>query len=387
MAFVVASIILLGVGMLVACSQNDDKYRVDIFVYATSDEYGGSLSNNTEKLLKDAGYNVQLHDAEWNPDKQMTQIEDALTRGTNLMLVALADYANGTTVATKAKEAGIKVIFFIREPYDSGTNGIPNQNGLTLDNTLFVGARNGVAGNMQGELLVDSLTTEGSPYYIEKELDDEDNEKEITINYILLRGDVGNPAADARSNNVIAKANELLSKSGRKIKLNAIESYDAKWNDANARKFMDDWFADSKNGVQKPSATDNAGKLNLVIGNSDALVTAAIDSLTASKDFNNGNIGKSILTIGMDADIKGKQYIESDRLGATLSLDSNFNAKIIVEMVKNISAGGDEASMKQQLEALSQEDKKEIIVSNHVSGTTINGDRVVEFDYEKYGVK
>jgi len=357
-AILIAGLLAVGAFGLIGCTTTDD-FRVDAFVYSRQDEYADVLAGELENTLKD-GIKLTVHDAEWSGDKQMSQIESVLARGTDLMLVALRDYTMGPQVANMAAEKGIQVIFYTREPYDDNMNTITDHK-----NTAFVGLRNDVAGQLQGELLAHYLTDENSPYKVENG---------TTVNYIMFRGNVGNPAADERTSNTISKANELLQ--GTDIVLHPlVQDVDTAWMDAEAHDSMETLLG--QYSASRPQDGGDNGEINLILGNSDALTLGAINALQGTQQWNMGDLEQSILALGMDASTPGKQAIENKYMAATIEGDIKFNAQILARMVKNVMDGEVEQGMvKGLVEDLSQEGVagKEVFVEG----------RMVGFDFTKW---
>ncbi|MCL2599480.1 MAG: substrate-binding domain-containing protein [Firmicutes bacterium] len=333
-AMLVASLMLVGVFAFVGCDKKAEAdFVVDVFVYADSDEYGFDLSRTIEGMIKteykDISVEVNHHDANWDGATQTRQIDDALTRGTDLLVVALQEYTSAESVAKKAKDNGINVIFFVREPYDNASF-----NGLTgNDNAIFVGLENEDGGNQQGEQIFEALTSEGSQYKVQ----DGTEENPTYVNYLMFRGNVGNPAADARSANSVAKANQLLA--DRNIVLQKYDTdseVDVAWFDGAVK----EWLADKTDYEYASATSGNDGKVNLIIGNSDALTIGAIDTL-ADKGVNTGDSNQktSIPMFGFDASKFGKEYIKNGRMTATLIGEYDYFASTVLQVVKNSKDG------------------------------------------------
>jgi methyl-galactoside transport system substrate-binding protein len=335
------ALLIVGVGALVACTDNKDVFKVDVFIYDTVDEYGAKLS---EQIQKQAEKNPKVKVTIYNGDyfttfdaaKQLQQIDDVLSSGTDLIFVALGDYASAPNVAKKANDKGVQVIFGIREPFKTDQEYAAIL-GEDNPNTAFVGLsdidrqHNIGSGSLQGELIAKYLT-EGK-YKVEDG---------TVVNYIQFRGNLGNPAADRRSEHSIKRAKELLI--DRNITLNAIEEdQDVFWSGDEAKDRMKGFL---ESGLEAGRATSgNNGKVNLILANSDDMVIGAINAL-ADYDINTGKDGDdSIITIGMDALTNGKEYIGQGRLTATLQANVEFNATIIVEMIANAIGGKTGAGM------------------------------------------
>jgi len=362
-AIVIAGLLVFSVLGLVACKR-DARFRVDIFLHSSMDEYSYELSMSVQKTLSnDMNINAQFHDALWDSNQQETEIKDILNKGTNLLIIGIINYASADNIAALAKEKGVKVIFFVREVYSDTLNTIPNN-----DNTVFVGSRNDVAGDMQGELIADYLTMDNlsngdkNPYKVEDD---------TTINYVLLRGATGNQSADIRTKRVIDTANRLLQEQGNNIVLKAVKDpIDCEWDGGKAQQEMTDLLM--LQAVQKPTSGDN-GKINMVIGNNDDLACGAIDAMSSSQyNYNKGDLNNTILAFGMDASTKGKGYVQQNRMAATLELDVQYHSDLITKVVQNIVDGKEKDDMVADVQSV--RDDKQVFVDG----------RIVLFDYTKY---
>lgn len=380
LAVVLSCLLAFGTFGLIACVSNEAKFQVDVFIYNRIDEYGDELA---KEIVKQVGAKAQvnIHDGETFDDadgKQAQQIENVLNSGTDLIIAALADYSIAERVAQQAQAKGVQVIFSIREPYtESNANALEN-----FDNTSFVGIQNDVAGILQGQLVAKYLT-EGR-YRVEEG---------TTVNYIQFRGDNGNPAADARSKNVIEQANLLLSE--KNITLNPIEadsgtnvdntSIDVAWNgdfgDTSARGRLEAILNSRGVGLASKEENDN---INMIIGNSDDIAIGAITALQ-TKDWNKGNLDKTIPVFGMDALTNGKQYVKDGMLTATLEADLSFNAKILTQMINNVINGAKVAKDTiKDLDQLTDSTKpgNTVIMGGKVGNKTL--ENIIGLDYFPY---
>ncbi len=110
-----------------------------------------------EGLLKDAGYETSLQYADNKVDQQITQIENMVNQGADVLVIASIDGTALAPTLQQAADQGIKII-----AYDRLINDTPNVDYYaTFDNY-------GV-GKMQGEFIVDALKldTEAGPFNLE----------------------------------------------------------------------------------------------------------------------------------------------------------------------------------------------------------------------------
>lgn len=112
---------------------------------------------NMKKLLEEKGYEVELQYAENKVDSQISQIENMITKGAKVLVVAAIDGSALTTVLDSAKQDGIPVIAYDR--LIMNTDAIDYY--ATFDNYLV--------GKLQGQYIVDALDLENNdgPFNLE----------------------------------------------------------------------------------------------------------------------------------------------------------------------------------------------------------------------------
>ena len=100
---------------------------------------------NMEAQLKEAGYEVDLQYASNDIPTQVSQIENMITEGVDVLVIASIDGSSLGTVMSQAKEAGIPVIAYDRLIMDSDAVSYY----ATFDNYMV--------GTKQGEYIRDNL--------------------------------------------------------------------------------------------------------------------------------------------------------------------------------------------------------------------------------------
>lgn len=107
--------------MLVGCSGGSDEgssdgdkkeggKKIGITIQNLNNAYWAGVMGKLETLLKDAGYDVTLVDCEENSGTQVSQIENFITSGVDLIMVHPTDAEAVEGVCGEALEAGIKVM-------------------------------------------------------------------------------------------------------------------------------------------------------------------------------------------------------------------------------------------------------------------------------------
>lgn len=301
---------------LAGCNKDDGKFKVDVFLYQASDPYIGSVRTAIENLLGDLDdVSFTIHDGQNQLENQNTQIDNAIARGTDLLVVNIVEPGAGQTVVNKAKDAKLPIIFFNREVDDSVIN--------SYDQAVFVGTDPDEAGIMQGQMIADLLLENFEKYDL-----NDDNK----ISYVMLRANLDNAEANGRTKYSVVETNRILEEAG-KAKLRQIgEDYNAEWDAAKAKEAMDTWLNSNPFNSDDP--------IELVIANNDDMALGAIQSLN-TRGYNTGNDDKFIPVVGVDAIQTAVAAIAAGKMSGSIKQDADAMAACIVEFVKDIRDGND----------------------------------------------
>lgn len=107
---------------------SDDEVRIGITIQSLQNDYWAGVMEKLEELMKAEGYAYTLIDCEDNSATQISQIENFITTGCDLIMVHPSDPDAVETVCGEALDAGIKVICW-DDPMENTTAN------LVLDNT------------------------------------------------------------------------------------------------------------------------------------------------------------------------------------------------------------------------------------------------------------
>lgn len=152
------AVLASGLGMM-SCKKGNQVAKVGVSMPTKSLQRWNQDGSNMEAELKAAGYAVDLQYANNDIAMQTSQIENMLSRGDNILVVAAIDGSALKGVLDTAKKQGVKVIAYDRL--------IMNSDAITYYATFD----NYKVGTIQGTYLVDSLKlkerTPDNPAYIE----------------------------------------------------------------------------------------------------------------------------------------------------------------------------------------------------------------------------
>lgn len=299
---------------LAACNDGGDaggkppeKHRplVGLFLFNAKDAYIRSVSMPLCQRLFGA-VELNVHDADNDPIKQMNQIDAFMPRRPRLLLVNAVDPKNADFFVARAKKAGIPILFFNREPDLEVLRAYPK--------SCFVGTNAADAGRMQGGLIAEIWRKH--PEY--------DRNRDGKCQYILFQGEPDNPEAVARSEYSVREARKegiAMSQIGGNLVCN--------WDQSLAERLMTAVLAES------------AGKIEMIIANNDAMALGAISALNRF-GFNRGKKGEPFIpVVGVDATEEAAKAILSGKMSATVKQDGVAMADAIAAIAVNALAGKD----------------------------------------------
>ncbi|NLY08757.1 MAG: galactose ABC transporter substrate-binding protein [Tissierellia bacterium] len=285
-----------------------DKKKVAVFYYQYADTYISTVrAAFNEMVEKEGGIEVLEFDGMNNQATQNDQIDNAISQGVDALLVNVVDTGAAQAVIDKAKEAGLPLIFWNREPDDANVYG-------TYEKARFIGTKIEEAGVMQGELIKN--------FWADGAVDRNGNGK---LDYVLLHGGQDNAEALARSQYSV----KALEDAG--IELNKIAEAVAEWATDKAKDAMDSWLAKDKDNI------------DVVIANNDGMAIGAINALQAV-GLNTGESQEKEVFVGVfgvDATEEAKDAISSKTMSGTVKQDNVAMAAALYALAKNAANGTD----------------------------------------------
>lgn len=112
----------------------DDKIVVGVNLYYKRDEYYADLDSTFKSYGAELGYEIVITDADGDVPTQINQVEDFVTQGVDVILIAVADPEALIPPIEEAVNSGIPVIC-----YDGGINGT----GIAATKCIFDYPENG----------------------------------------------------------------------------------------------------------------------------------------------------------------------------------------------------------------------------------------------------
>ena len=317
--FLIISISALVLGSC-GCSQEGE---VSVLYYTYSDTYISGVRTEMDKILKANHLNYHNYDANGNQSTQTEQVDTAIAKGSKMLIVNIVDTGSddaAKTIISKAKAAGIPVIFFNRSVSEEVIK--------SYDKCFFVGTDYEMAGHMQGELIGN---------YVKDNYSSLDINGDGKISYVLFKGQQGNAEAEARTRYAVEDANKILTEAGKpslvfydsRNSSGYLVDQDGTWSNAAANNYM--------KTILSAYSEKSGNMIELIIANNDEMALGAISALNELGYNKEG--GKTIPVFGVDATEAAKSKIKSGAMTGTVKQDGEGMASAIAKIAENFILG------------------------------------------------
>lgn len=314
---------------------NADRLSVDVFFYDYSDTYIGSVRSALESELRmeNDSFSYTFYDGASDQATQTEQIETAITRGSDLLVVNIVTTGSdeaAQTIIQNASDNGVPVIFFNREVSDSIVN--------SYEDCLFVGTDADEAGYMQGQMIAEYLLAGDNA-----ERCDINGDKKIA--YVMFRGELGNAEAYGRTRYSIENANLLLEQNGSEYRLVPSEAnqYDQTQDDDGVSRYYlyGNWSATTAKNLMDTALTTYSlsdGDIEMIVANNDDQALGAIEAMNEF-GYNSGDPDKTIPVFGVDATSVARESIQAGNMSGTIEQDAKGMAEGIMHFARNAAEG------------------------------------------------
>lgn len=296
---------------LVACGDNnssgsgsdtkDEMPKIGVTIYKFDDNFmsfvrraiGSAAEGKAELILNDSN-NSQA--------TQNDQVDMMISKGVQSLAINLVDPQAAPSIVSKAKEAGLPVVFFNKEPEASVLK--------SYDKAWYVGTASAEAGIIQGEMIAKMW----------KDNPEWDRNGDGVLSYVLLKGEPGHPDAEARTKYSV----QVVTEAG--IEVEELELQTGMWDSVKGKELMDAWIA--KHG----------DKIEFVITNNDGMALGAIESLKANGYFGDGTY---MPVVGVDAIPDALEQIKDGYMAGTVLNDAKNQGKATLDLALNVANGND----------------------------------------------
>ena len=285
-----------------AGSGGEDKGTIGVAMPTKSSERWIADGNNMKKQLEAAGYKVDLQYAEDDIPTQVSQVENMVTKGEKILVVAAIDGTALGDVLQTAQDTDIKIISYdrlIRE-----TKAVDYY--TTFDNEKV--------GVLQAQSLVDGLKAKGKPPY----------------NVELFAGSPDDNNATFFWNGAMTVLKPMIDSGDMKVVSGQTKFSQAailRWDPATAQKRMEDILTKSYTQAMVQGVLSPYDGLSLGI-------------IAALKSNGYGGGGKPLPVVtGQDAELQSVKSILAGEQYSTIFKDTRDLAKVTVDMIKALGAG------------------------------------------------
>lgn len=276
--------------------------KIGVLIYKYDDTYISTVRQALEAKAKGRA-ELYLNDGKGDQGTQNDQVDLLLQKGVDVLLVNMVDIGAAPTVVSKAKAAGVPVVFFNREP---ATDVIKS-----YDKARFVGTNAKDAGVIQGEIVTELWKT-----------GKHDTNGDGKMQYVMFKGEPDNPEAVARTEYSVNTVKE------NGIPVEELELQVANWDTEQANRAMEAWI------------TKYGNKIEMVIANNDGMAQGAIAALQAA-GYNKGDESKFIPVVGVDATDAAKELISKKYMSGTVLQDGEAMAEALITLGLNAAEDKD----------------------------------------------
>lgn len=290
--------LLILVGMLAACSLDspesnnanenagnnggnnggDDVQKIGLSISTLNNPFFVTLKEGAEAKAQELGIEITTVDAQDDPAKQTSDIEDLITQGIDVLLVNPTDSAAIVTAIESANEAGIPVITVDR----SAEGG---------EVVAHIASDNAAGGVMAGEFIIEQLGGSGK--------------------VVELEGIPGSSAANERGegfNQAVDAADGV----------EVVAKQTANFNRAEGLTVME-------NIIQSTPEFD------AVFAHNDEMALGAVQALEAA--------GKDVIVVGFDATDDARTAVEEGKMAATVAQKPDLIGSLAVETASKVING------------------------------------------------
>ena len=281
-----------------------DKGAVGISMPTKTSTRWISDGETMEKLFKEAGYSPDLQFADDDIPNQLAQIENMVTKGAKVLVIAAIDGTTLSDILQKAADAGVKVIAYDRLIRESG-----NVNYYATFDNFQVGV-------LQATSLVDGLKAkfgDTKPWNVELFGGSPDDNNAFFFYDGAMS--VLKPLID--SGDIVIKSGQMGMETVGTLR----------WDGTVAQARMENLL----------SSTYTDAKVNGVLSPYDGLSIGIISALRGV-GYGSGDMPMPIVT-GQDAELPSVKSILADEQYSTVFKDTRELAKVAVKMVQAISEG------------------------------------------------
>lgn len=277
--------------------------RVGLFTRDLNDDYIILLQKNFEDIQKNNPEKVvfTFYNANFNQSTQNVDIENALNKGIDLILLDAVNLIEIREVINKIAEYNVPVVVFNRVPFSMDVI-------KSYKRAFYVGTDSVQGGTLQGKMIVDAWNN--YKQFIDKNKDD-------VLQYILLIGEKLNKTSMDRSAYSISTIQEA------NIKTEELAAP------------ILNWDAESAENVVGSLFLRYGDKIEAIISNDDSMAMGAVQALQ-KYGHNKGDKLNSIAVVGVDGVPEAKELVSKGFMLGTAAQNTTDIANAIYTVGMNL---------------------------------------------------
>ncbi len=286
-------VLMLALGTFAACGNGDgdtegpgdEAIKIGFAQCNLNDTFQTYVVDAAKDKAAELGYAVDVQDAQEDVVKQQDQVNTMIEQGYDIIMVVPVDTSAMQPITEAVTAAGIPLIYVNRNPF--GTDNPP-------EGVYYVGSQEIVAGQLQGEYLVELMGEEGGVG--------------------ILMGILSNEGAVKRT-----EGNESILGKYPGIKVLAKEA--------------GDWQYDKGMNITENWITAYGDGLNAVLANNDGMAIGAVQALQAAGR-------EDVIVMGVDAIPDAVNMVAEGTLDATVLQDAKGQGAGAIEIAEALLGGG-----------------------------------------------
>jgi inositol transport system substrate-binding protein len=284
-------VLVLALGMFTACGGGaeeeapaDETVTIGFAQCNLNDTFQTYVVDAATAKAEELGYTIDVQDAQEDVVKQQDQVNTMIEQGYDAIMVVPVDTAAMGPITQAVTEAGIPLIYVNRNPF--GTDEPPA-------GVYYVGSQEIVAGQLQGQFLVEKMGEKGGVG--------------------ILMGILSNEGAVKRT-----EGNEEILSQYPDIKILAKES--------------GEWQYDKGMAITENWLTAYGDELTAILANNDGMAIGALQALEAA--------GRDdVIVCGVDAIPDAVNLVAEGKLDATVLQDAEGQGAGGVDVAAKVLAG------------------------------------------------
>ena len=293
---------ILMVMMLVLVAGAAETIKVGVSIYKFDDNFMTLYRQEIERYFKSletdaVKYDVTIVDGKGDMAEQTNQIDIFIAQGMKVMIINLVQSSSADTVTTKAKAAGVPVVYINREPSADDMKG--------WEKICYVGADARQSGTYQGEIIV-NLPDKG------------DANGDGKVSYVMIMGDPENVDAQYRTEFSIKAL------TGAGVTVEELFKQRGDWEQARGRELAANALAQFGN------------KIDVIFCNNDGMALGAYQAIVEA----GRKVNKDIYLVGVDALDEVVEMVKNGEMTGTVLNDHIGQSHAAVDAAIKYANGG-----------------------------------------------